>query len=142
MEIFRAAARLAHDRDVAGVAAEARDVVAHPFQRQHQVLHADRAGRLVGVAERIAQMQIAEQIEAMIDADHDHVVIARQVFAAIDRLAAGAIGESAAVDADHHRPRFRIGVARGVQTLRNRQSSVPPGIPFPVLMSTCGHSFP
>ena len=35
-----AAAGLAEDGDVLGIAAERRDVVAHPFERQHQIQQA------------------------------------------------------------------------------------------------------
>ena len=42
METLAAAAALAEDGDIGRVAAESGDVVAHPFQHQHQIEHARR----------------------------------------------------------------------------------------------------
>jgi hypothetical protein len=70
-----AAARLTEDRDIAGIAADARRVVAHPLQRQHQVEHADVAGLREALAANCRQIEMAEDVEAMVDRD-DHDVVA------------------------------------------------------------------
>ena len=65
-------------RDVARVAAEARDVVAHPAQREHEVEHAGVAGvGELGPAES-AQIQVPERVQAVVDGDDDDVAAARQ----------------------------------------------------------------
>ena len=75
-----AAARLAEDRDVARIAAEARGVVAHPFERGDEIEHADIARLREALAADGRQIEMAEDVEAVIDRDdHDVVAPARLV---------------------------------------------------------------
>jgi hypothetical protein len=60
-----------------------RDIVAHPFQREHAIEHACVAGVRVFRASDFAEIEIAENVEAVIDTDHDHVPLARKVRAVI-----------------------------------------------------------
>ncbi len=97
------AARLPEDHDARRIAAERLDVVAHPSQRRDDVL-LSRVGRLRELAaEDPAEVQVAENVEAMIDAHADHVVIARQVLAGVAGRAAAALVVAAAVEPDHDR---------------------------------------
>ena len=77
------ARRLAEDRDVRRVAAEGRDVLAHPFEGGHLVEQAPVAERALGfvVGER-AVSEIAEDAQAIVDG-HDHDVAARGQAAAV-----------------------------------------------------------
>jgi hypothetical protein len=77
---FGAAAGLAEDRDVGGIAAEARDIVADPFESEDDIEHAGvaRAGELFAAAE-VVEMEKAEDVQAMIDGDNDNVAFAREV---------------------------------------------------------------
>jgi len=103
-----AAAGFTEDRDVAWIAAEANDIVAHPFQRGDHVQRSGIAGLAEPpVAER-GQVQMAEDVEALIDADHHHVVASRQAAAPQARRIAVTIGESASMEPDHDGP-FRVG---------------------------------
>jgi hypothetical protein len=60
---------LTHDRDVARVAAEPRDVLAHPAQRDALVGDAEVAG--VGPERRVGKK--TEHAEAVVDRDGDDV---------------------------------------------------------------------
>ncbi len=99
-----AAARLAEDRDIAGIAAERLDIVAHPFERGDEVEHPGIAGMRVALAADIGEVQKAEDVEAMVDADHDDIAAPRQVGAVGHRAVARAVGEGAAMQPDHDRP--------------------------------------
>ena len=83
---FRAAAGLAEDHDLRGIAAEAFDVVAHPFERRDQVHHARdaRVGEFGRRAE-IGEMQIAVAREAMIHGDDHDVAEACELCAVVIR---------------------------------------------------------
>jgi hypothetical protein len=81
---------LAHHRDIGGVAAEARDVVAHPGKRGDLIEETGVAVREL-VAEQIAQVEEAGDAEPVV----------------IERLRAGAHDERAAVDPDDDRARLR-----------------------------------
>ena len=96
------ATALAEDGDIGRVAAEGRDVVAHPFQHQHDVQHAGLAGG--GMAAQFTQMQIAEDVQAMVDGHRHHVAAPGQIAAVVHGRAAGAVGKAAAVQPDHDRP--------------------------------------
>ncbi|MEZ5766059.1 MAG: hypothetical protein R3D69_18700 [Xanthobacteraceae bacterium] len=72
-----AAARLAEDRDVAGVAAEFGDVVAHPGQRRNQIEHAGVRG-FREFWQQLPEIQKAEQVQPVIDGDDHHVAATRQ----------------------------------------------------------------
>ena len=85
-----------------GIAAERRDVVAHPVQREHQVEHS----RVAGIG-KCRQIQIAEQAQPMIERHHDHVAAPAQVGAVVQRARSRAARISAAVDVDDDRARPR-----------------------------------
>src|SRR5580698_11597511 len=98
---FSAAAGLAEDGDVAGVAAEAADVVAHPLERENDVHHADVAGVSKFFAE-LREIEMADGAEAMIERDEDDVAGAREAFAVVGGMLLSIAGdESAAVKPDH-----------------------------------------
>ena len=98
-----AAAGLAEDRDVRGIAAEIRRVIAHPFQSQDDIEHAGVAGLRELLATEIGEVQIAEYVEAMVDGDDHDVVLKREIAAVIEHVAAAGAGrESAAVQPDHY----------------------------------------
>ena len=59
-----AAAGLAEDRDVAGIAAEAGDVVAHPLERGDEVEHPGVARAGERLAAELGQVQVAERVRA------------------------------------------------------------------------------
>ena len=102
---LRATARLAEDRHVRGIAAEASDVVAHPLQRGHDVEHADiDRARILLAADR-RHVQIAEDIEPVIDADDDDIAAAAEILAVVRRqLLRRACLVTAAVQPHHHGP--------------------------------------
>ena len=101
---LRAAARLAEDRDVAGVAAELGDVVAHPLRARGPGRAADVARvRQLRPAE-LGEIEVAERVQAMVDGDDHDVAAAAQARAVGLDLVAGAAREGAAVEPDHHRP--------------------------------------
>jgi hypothetical protein len=96
-----AAARLAEDRHVARIAAEARGVVAHPLQRSDDVQHADVAG--VGeLGAGAAQIEMPVDRQPVIDADDHHVAGPRQIRAVVAERRPGAVGIAAAVNPHHH----------------------------------------
>ncbi len=97
-----AAARLAKDEHVVGVAAKVGDVVPDPLQAELQIEHAREAAGGVARAAQLGQVQIAEHIEAVIEAHHHHIAATRQILAVIGlQLLAGAGREAAAVEPDH-----------------------------------------
>ncbi len=98
---FSAAAALAEDGDVAGVAAEAADVFLHPFERENNVEHADVAG--VGVFFAVLRkIEMTDGAEPMIERDEDDIAGAREAFAVVRRMLLAVAGdEAAAVEPDH-----------------------------------------
>jgi hypothetical protein len=84
-----AAARLAEDRHVAGIAAEALDVVAHPLQRRQHVERAGIAGLGESRAAKLGEVHVAEDVEPLIDSYHHDVVMGGEI-GAVDRHAARA----------------------------------------------------
>ena len=107
------ARRLAEDRDVAGVAPERRDLVAHPFERGHLV-EETLVARCAGSrsAEAVAQAQEAEGAEPVVDGDHHHVPPPGQRRAVVEHLGARAEQEGAAVDPHQDRPPPPVGRGR------------------------------
>lgn len=103
--------RLAGDRDVAGVAAERRDVALDPVQRRDLVEQAevDRAAGVLALERRVREE--AEVAEAIVDRDH-HEALARERRAVVHRRRAVADAEAAAVD-PHQDRRVRPGTGRG-----------------------------
>ena len=100
---FAAAAGLPEDHHVAGVAAEALDVVVHPLQRHDQIGRAGVAG--VRVLRTIGrQIERAEDVQPVVHADdHDVAELAERAAVVGVRLHRGAVREAAAVHPDHDR---------------------------------------
>ena len=107
-----AAGGFPEDGDVAGIAAERRDVVPNPLQGHDLILQplvARRAlGRLGG--ERRMRKE-AEQPKPVVDGNQHHA-LARQRLAIVERRTAAAGNEGAAVDPHHHR---RLGIHRAAR---------------------------
>ncbi len=98
-----AAAGLAEYRDIAGIASEVRDVLAHPFQSHNDVEHSQVGGTCILLAVG-RQIQKPQRAEAVIERDHNHVTAAAQSFSVIGTMfLAGAGHEATAVQPDHHR---------------------------------------
>jgi hypothetical protein len=99
---FASAAALAEYQHIARIATELGDVVAHPFERQHQVENAGGAG--IGEAfAMVGQVKLAKNVEPMIDA-HDHDVTALGEPDTVVGVAGTRTGyETATVEPDHDR---------------------------------------
>ena len=87
---FSAAAGLPEDRDIARIAAEIGDVIPHPFERQHDIAMPGVAGIGIFRAADIGEIKIAENIEPMVDRDHNDVAFARHVRAVVNGVVARA----------------------------------------------------
>ena len=87
-----------------GIPAELLDVVAHPFQRMHDIEHAERRRLLEVLTRDLAQVRVAEHVQAVIHRHRDHVAAQSEVRAVVHRRGAGAGVEAAAVAPDHHGP--------------------------------------
>jgi hypothetical protein len=74
--------------------------------------HAGDAGLGVVGAEYLAQVQVAEDVQPVVDGDGDRVALPGQRAAVVHGGAAGAVGEAAAVQPDHHRPRLAVEAGR------------------------------
>jgi hypothetical protein len=99
------AARLPEDRHVLRVAAEAGDVVANPLEDGHEVEQADIRRVPVLFAPQLAEIQVAEGVEAMIVRDDDRVVSAGQVLAVVrEEVVARATQECPTVHPNQYRP--------------------------------------
>ncbi len=98
---FSAAAGLAEERDVARIAAEGCDVVAHPFERCDDVEVAQVAGVGVALAAHAREVQVPDGAEPVIDGDDDNVVMSSQPRAVITHESTRAAGVAAAVQPDH-----------------------------------------
>src|SRR5262249_45191253 len=79
-----------------------------PLQRGDEILHADvrRAGPLL--AAEASEMQVAEDVEAVIHGDDDDVLLLREVRAVVQQVVAGAGRETAPVHPDHDRARLVV----------------------------------
>ena len=78
-------------------------MLAHPFERGDQVEHAGIAGLGEALAARLRQIEMAEDVQAMVDR-HDHDIVAlRQPRAVVARRVGRAVRERAAMQPDHHR---------------------------------------
>jgi hypothetical protein len=72
-------ARWKRHRHPSGIAAQARDVRAHPAQRVHDVEHAG-VSRLRNIGpDQIAEIGKAEHVEAVVDRHHDDVAAQREM---------------------------------------------------------------
>src|SRR6516225_6448678 len=89
--------------NIAGIAAEPLDIVAHPFERGH---HVERAG-IAGLGElrpaQLGKMHEAQNIEPVIDAHHHNVVMGGETGPVEPRRIGRAVAERAAVIPHHDR---------------------------------------
>ncbi len=95
---LRSAPRLSEQRDATGVAAEHRDVVVHPLQGGDDVEQAGITG--VGVLVVIAEVQMAEDIEAVVEGNQDNTT-PREVGPVESGAAGRSERETAAVQMHH-----------------------------------------
>ena len=102
-----ATTRLTEDRHVRRIAAEARDVVAHPLERGDDVEHADVAG-IGELLVEVRHVEEPEHAEPMVHAHHHDVVVARQVGEVVERPRRRPDGHAAAVQPHEHRTRRTI----------------------------------
>ena len=72
-------------------------------ERRDDVLLTRVGGLRELAAEDAAEVQIAEHVQTMVDADADHVVVARQILAGVAGRSATALVVAAAVEPDHDR---------------------------------------
>jgi hypothetical protein len=100
---FGPAAGLAEDHHIRRIAAEPGDVVADPVQARDEVEHADVARRGIFLSTDLSEVQIAEDVQAMVDRDDHHVAATRERGSVDPRPGAALLGESATVDPEHHR---------------------------------------
>jgi hypothetical protein len=78
-------ARLAEYRDQIRIAAEPFDVVADPLQRGDDVQHPRRSRQRELAACRFAEVREPEDVQPMVDRDHDHIARASEAHAVGDR---------------------------------------------------------
>ena len=107
--------RLAEDRDVAGIATEDGDVVAHPGQRGQLVVDAPIADKAVR-AGQVAVTEKTQCAEPVIDGHHHGVAVAHEVAAPVEEDRPAARGEASPVDEHHHGP-----AAAGLVCRRHRK---------------------
>src|SRR3546814_16416235 len=88
-------ARLAEQGDVAGIAAEAGGVLAHPVEGGDQVENPRVAGMGEALAADVGEVQVAEDVEAVVDRDDDHV-LARGEVGAVEARPVGRAGGAGA----------------------------------------------
>ena len=101
------ARRFAEDGDVPGVAAEGRDIGAHPFQRRRHVHQAIVRGRLAGrsLGGQRRMIEEAQPPQPIIQAD-DHHAPPGQGRSVVQRRGAGAVDHPPAVNPHHDRRRL------------------------------------
>src|SRR6185312_11993808 len=85
------------------VAPELADVLPHPLQGGNDIEHAHVARVGVVGAEGLAQIEEAEVVEPMGDADQYHILLACEVHAVIARRVTGPGGEPSTVEPHHDR---------------------------------------
>src|SRR5262249_24556187 len=100
---LRAAARVAEDGDVRGIATECGGVVANPLERELHILHTRVAGSLEAFAADLGEIEVAEDIQAMVDRHDDQIAARGQPRTVIEPFGSGAGVEPAAVKPDHYR---------------------------------------
>ena len=91
------------------------DILLHPAERGDEVEHSGIPRMLPGRAADIAEIEEPEDVEAVVDADHDDIAAPRQIGSIIDPPVGGMEGEPAAMKPDHHRPLRPITEAGGPQ---------------------------
>lgn len=85
-----------------------RDIVAHPLQREDQVEIAGVAHGIIA-AEDVAEIEIAERPDAVVERDDDDILGQREMRAVARRARPRSGAKTAAVEIDHHRALRRIG---------------------------------
>ena len=109
---FAAAARLAENRDIAGIAAEPLDIVAHPFERGDEIEGAGVAGMRIALAADRREIEMPEYVEAVIDRDDNDIAAPRQIGAVGDRAVGRAEMKRAAMQPHHDRALAAVGARR------------------------------
>ena len=101
---FGAAARLAVDHDLVGVAAEIGDVVADPAKRRDQVGHSDVYRIGISRPADLGQIEESEDVEPVIDRHLDDIMMPRHLRSFVrGQLIGRAEAETAAMKIDQHR---------------------------------------
>ena len=95
--------RRSEDGHVSWVAAERGDLLFDPGERRDLVEQPFVPGRREGLAADVDAAQVAEEPEAVVDGDDDHVAASGEGRAVVHRPRAGAGDERAAVEIDHDR---------------------------------------
>ena len=103
-----AAGRFAENRDVARIAAELRDIVADPFERRDLIEHAFVAARRNLSIGYVGEADESKWSKSIVNRDDYHVAAAREDRAVVESLRAGADGEAAAMNPDHHRSALAV----------------------------------
>ena len=116
------AGAFAEHRHIVRVAAEHRDVVFDPAQRQDQIAQKQVAVEGDVRRRQRRQIQTTQRAEAVVDRDIDTAALG-QARPVVDRCGRAAHDVSATVHEDHDGQRPGIGAASGATTLRVRQSS-------------------
>src|SRR5688500_9964622 len=80
---LRTATGLTEHRDVLRIAAELLRVIAHPGQCLHEIENSHVARTRIGSAADTIEIQMAEDIEPMIDGDHDNIAALTQASAIV-----------------------------------------------------------
>src|SRR6185436_10960009 len=102
---------LAHDRDVARITAEARDIALDPLQRRDLIEESVVAGRVLRrFGSQLGMREKAERADAIRQRDVDDALL-RELFAVVVGHRSGADRETAPVDPDHDRHSLRAGSA-------------------------------
>ena len=96
------AAGLAEDRHAMRIAAKLGRVIANPRERLHKIKEADVPRRGVRCTAQSRQIQMTEDVQAMIDGHDDDVAAATQPFAVVERARPGTAAEFAAVDIEEY----------------------------------------
>ena len=109
---LRSAARLAENHDPVRIAPEGLNVVAHPFERQHQVQHAGVARPRVSRPTDLVEVQVPEGRQSMVHSDHHHIAPPGQVGAVVPVPGARTRPIAAAVDAEQNGAAAAIGDTR------------------------------
>src|SRR4030095_12930569 len=98
-----ATARLTEDRDILRITPEALRVVTYPLQRREHVECAGIAGLAQRFAAEVGQVQMAHDVQALVDRHHYHVVTRGKIGAVQPGHVGGTVAEPAAVVPDHDR---------------------------------------
>ena len=112
-----AAARLAEDGDIARIAAQAAGMLVHPLQRRHEIENARVSRRGEALVAGAREIEVAEDIEPVVDRDDDDIIAPREAAAVIPGRVGRPVGEGAAMQPDHDGTLRRV-EARGPDVQR------------------------